>query len=242
MSKRVAIEIGALSFSTKDAATKHFQGILYRYQVGEIIPDPDHTELGWLLERHSEAADKIGTGVKNFSVRDALYGTRCFEVIRVDGKRTDFSFKNCIDGKGPSPQAQVMAALRAEVTSDILDKKREWFTKHGDSEGKVECALTGVRVSFEDAHADHASPYSFGALAVTFLAARGIEPSLALVTPPADNQYQPTLADRALAQEWVAYHHKLAVIRVVAKGANLARAHESKVKKKDRQLDMSSGS
>jgi hypothetical protein len=57
-----------------------------------------------------------------------------------------------------------------------------------------------------------------------------------LVAPSADNQYETRLRDPALASAWRDYHHELAVIRVVAKGANLARSHEGRVKKKDAQL------
>lgn len=61
-----------------------------------------------------------------------------------------------------------------------------------------------------------------------------------LIRPSADNQYQPILADRTLAKDWVAFHHKMAVMRVTAKGANLAKAHEGKVREKDRQLKLHS--
>jgi hypothetical protein len=43
------------------------------------------------------------------------------------------------------------------------------------------CALMGIRVSQEEAHADHAPPRSFGTLAVTFLKTRGIEPDSTFV-------------------------------------------------------------
>jgi hypothetical protein len=58
------------------------------------------------------------------------------------------------------------------------------------------------------------------------------------MTPPADNHYERRLIDPELAETWRAYHHKLAVIRVVAKDANLRRSHEGKVKRKDQLLQM----
>ena len=149
---RIPVKVGPLSFATKREAGEHFRVILYRHEIGQRIPDPDAAELEWLLERHSEAADKIGSGVDYFSVRDAIYGTRCFEVARVDGTATDFSFKNCVDGKAPSAQARVLDALRAAVTPDILDKKCAWFETRGDREGKLACAITGAMVSFEAPH------------------------------------------------------------------------------------------
>ncbi len=233
---RIALEIGGLSFPTKSTAADHFRKMLYRHEIASQIPDPDATELNWLLERHPEFRDKLGGGIEHFSVRNALYGTRCFEIVRKDGSTTDFSFHSCVGGKAPSPLAEAITALRAEVAEDILQKKREWFAAHRDAEGKVPCAITGARIAIEEAHADHAPPRSFGTLAIAFLEARGIDPGTGFVTPPGDNQYQPRVVDRTLAEEWRAYHHKLAVIRVVLKGANLGRAHEGKVKKKDKQL------
>jgi len=90
---------------------------------------------------------------------------------------TDFSFGSCVNGKAPSPMTEAIAALRAEVTEDILRKKRDWFRENGDAEGKVVCAISGARISIEEAHADHAPPRPFGTLSVAFLRARGIEPS-----------------------------------------------------------------
>ena len=101
--------------------------------------------------------------------------------------------------------------------------------------GKVPCALTGSLVAIDEAHADHAPPYTFDVLANTFLAARGIVPSEDMLTPPADNQFGRTLVDRALAEEWRAYHHRLAHLRITAARANLARS-EDRAKASDRQL------
>jgi hypothetical protein len=57
-----------------------------------------------------------------------------------------------------------------------------------------------------------------------------------MVTAPGDNQYQPRLVDAQLEKDWIGFHHDMAVIRVVAKGENLRKAHEGRVKKADRQL------
>lgn len=232
------IEIGALSFATKSLAIEHFKAILHKYEFGKQIPEPDATELAWLLERHPEYQEKVGCGVDHFRVRAALYGTRCFEIVRTNGSNTDFSFRQSIDGRAPTALSELLNALRAEVADDIKQRKREWFAKNGDASGRVRCAITGTLVTIDEAHADHAPPRTFGTLAIAFIEARNISPDPKLVTPPADNQYQPRLVDSQFAKEWRAYHHKLAAIRIVAKHANLSRSHEGKVKRKDRQLRM----
>ena len=234
----IALEIGPLSFPSKSAASEHFRTMLYRHGVGSYIPDPDASELGWLLERHPEYGEKLGPGIKGFRVRKAVFGTLCFEVVRTDGSTTDFSFNSCVEGKRPSELTEAITALRAEVTDDIMQKKREWFRDNGDHEGKVACAITGARITIDQAHADHAPPRPFGTLAIAFLEARGIAPDRSFVSPPADNQYQPRLTDRALAEIWRAYHHKIAVLRIIEKKASLSSAHEGKVKSKDKQLRM----
>jgi hypothetical protein len=132
---KISLEVGGLSFPSKTTAT--VQTDRDRYQMGERIPDPDATELSWLLERHPDFRDKVGCGIAYFSVRLAEFDTRCFEIVRKDGSSTDFSFGTCIDGKAASPLSEAVAALRAAVTGDILQKKREWFRERGDADDKV---------------------------------------------------------------------------------------------------------
>jgi hypothetical protein len=229
------ITIGNLRFPTKGAAVKHYQGILYRHAIGVRIPEPDATELGWLLERHHEYRQKLGAGIDHFITENAPYGTRGFRIIRIDQTSTDFSYLKCIDGKAPTALSEAIKAMRAEVIGDILQKKRDYFRDHAGLDGTVPCALTNMPISLDEAHADHAPPRTFGTLAIAFLEARGIDPAT-FVTPSTDNQYEPRIADPALAEAWRAYHHKLAVIRLVAKSPHLALSHQGKVKEKDKQL------
>jgi hypothetical protein len=229
-----AIEIGGLSFPTKEAAADFFRSILYCRPIGSPIPEPDATALHWLLERHPSFPSKVGVGIAHFSIRMTPYGMRGFEIVRIDGTATDFSFLKCLAGKDRLPLAKALQAMRAEVGEDIAQRKREWFQDHGDAGGRVPCTVTGALVTIDQAHADHAPPRTFGTLAVAFLEARELDPS-ALIAPSADNQYGARLIDRAVADAWRAYHHKLAVVRIVSKSVNLGSAHQGKVRTKDRQ-------
>jgi Protein of unknown function (DUF3223) len=230
------LQIGELQFATKAAAVAHFRRILHAYPIGPTVPEPEATQLKWLLHRHDEAAIKIGAGIDHFQIACALYGKKGFVVVRCDGTTTDFSYLRCVDGKAPSTRAQVFEAMRAEVQGNILDRKQAYFNAHADAAGKVKCAVTGALISIDEAHADHAAPWTFNNLAVAFLTARGIKPDdPSLITPPADNQYQPRLVDRVLAGAWRAHHHSLATIRIVAKNFN-ERSREGRPNPKNRQL------
>jgi len=211
------LEIGMLIFAKKGDAAEHFREILYRYETGVAIPEPDSTHIYWLLERHPEAAAKIGAGIQEFSTRRAMFNTRCFEIRRTDGTTTDFSVKSCLDGKSPSAFAEALRALRAEVTEDTNQMKWEYFRSSKHPDQKVPCALTGRLLSLDEAAADHAPPNTFKALAEKFFSLQAIVPTSDLLTPPRDNQYTPVLANRDLAEQWRAFYRTNANVRIVAR-------------------------
>jgi len=83
-------------FNSKADAISFFQGILYRYSVGDKVTSADGKILADALARHPDASEKVGAGVASFSVRSADFGTRCFWVNRTDGSSEKFSFRACL--------------------------------------------------------------------------------------------------------------------------------------------------
>jgi hypothetical protein len=179
-------------------------------------------ELMRILKRHPDYAQKVGAGVAALGVRSAAYGSQCFEIIRTDDTRTDFSYRVCINGKPSSPLAEAKQAMRAEVNDDIAHAKQQYFAAYGDAEGKVACAVTGEFVTTKTAHVDHAPPWTFNALADTFFELFEIEPDSAFVTAAADNQYVPRIADPEIAQTWRIFHNDRAQLQVVTGAYNLS--------------------
>lgn len=218
---------------SQKTATEHFRQIRNRYADGIPIESAqDHEDLLALLERydaaHGEEDSKIGVGVDVFEVRTNSGSggpTRGFWVRRVDGTITDFSFPWAIRGI-PKPQSQEFAdACRAAVEQELKAAKRRFFETYADSNGHVPCELTDALVSFETAHVDHAHP-SFGALVITFRAARGWHKDIPVgtLTKPADSQFTTTFVDPDVADAFKAFHRGSATLRVIASGANLSRA------------------
>jgi hypothetical protein len=89
------VTVGPLIFSSKQETNEYFRQMLYRYELGDKVSANDAEVLKVLVAMHPEAADKIGVGIKSFSVRSADYGTRCFWVNRNDGSTEKFSFRAC---------------------------------------------------------------------------------------------------------------------------------------------------
>ncbi len=92
----ISLTIGGHTFPTKKAA-KEFNTALRDAQLpGVPVAEPDHSFLCDLLARHPDAAEKIGSGVRHFTVESAKGGTQCFYVTRVDGSKIDFSSDKCL--------------------------------------------------------------------------------------------------------------------------------------------------
>jgi DNA-directed RNA polymerase-4 subunit 1 len=90
--------IASHTFGTQATAVAFIQKVLYRHPPLEPIQDAGHEFLLELLKKHPRKAEKIGVGVKHFTVENAKGGTRCFYITRVDGSRSDFSFMKCLRG------------------------------------------------------------------------------------------------------------------------------------------------
>ena len=92
------ITIGSLHFAKRGDATSFLQTMLNRYDIGDRVGAADEEVLHAVLALHPNADEKIGCGVKHFSVRSADFGTRCFWINRPDGTTEKFSYKTCIRG------------------------------------------------------------------------------------------------------------------------------------------------
>jgi Protein of unknown function (DUF3223) len=222
-------------YNTKTALREYFGALLRRLPIGEVVPDSEASELMWLLGQHPKVTEKIGCGVAFFTVKiNPPYGSRGFWFTRIDGSTDDFSYLVCITP--PSAKDTVLKAMRAEVGLDIRQAKIAYFEQHA-VDGVVPCAISGAPVTIDDADCDHAEPYRFHTLATTFLKANEIEPAPGMVFTDTNNEHR--LVDRALAAKWVAFHHDLACLQIVARRVNTAEGYKSKIKKGTRQLQLS---
>ncbi|HET9741750.1 MAG TPA: DCL family protein [Terriglobales bacterium] len=99
MAKSKPVTIGDKSYATQAEANAFIKELLNSQQLRKPIAEPHHSFLLSLLSLHPRAKEKIGVGVKHFTVEPAMGGTRCFYVTRVDGTRDDFATKKCVRGR-----------------------------------------------------------------------------------------------------------------------------------------------
>lgn len=99
MGRSKPITIGDKSFKTQSEANAFIKEVLNSQPLKTPIPEPHDSFLRSLLALHPRATEKIGAGVKHFTVEPAMHGTRCFYITRVDGTRDDFSTGKCVRGE-----------------------------------------------------------------------------------------------------------------------------------------------
>jgi hypothetical protein len=221
-SMAIAVRVGELEFPTKKAAKVFFKEMLARYSDGEDTNAEDSAHLDKLIERHPEAAQKIGPGIKRFYRQRTDKGTSCFWLERTDGTETEFSYPTCVDAKEKSLYEEFAEACREAVQPDLIATKREYFGKHADHEGRVPCDITGEMIKFDESHLDHKKPMTFQVIVRTFIAANSIVPSRAMLSKPRDQQFSTTFTDQELAKRFRDYHHSLAQLRVIKSRLNLS--------------------
>lgn len=168
----------------------------------------DEAYLAELLERHPHADEKIGVGIAGIGVQTVPgYRTRGFYVQRIDGTRTDFSYRQCLTPS--TPRADVIQAMRLAIADQIIAFKIARF------DGR--CEVTGEPLDWHDADIDHAEPL-FKDIADAFADLYGGYEHITLL-PSIDNGIGQELHPDITAH-FQAFHRDRAVLRIVSKPTN----------------------
>jgi hypothetical protein len=228
-------------FKSKAEALALCKGMLARYRNGESINEQDSRLLQDLLQRHPEARQKVGCGVKRFFRDRTSQGTSCFWLERLDGSCTDFSYKSCVNAKGNSLKQDFAEACRQAVQPELDKAKEAHFQKHGDAEGKVPCEVTGEMVAIYESHLDHKTPMTFEVIVKSFLVANKITIRSNMLSIPKDSQFVTTFADEDLRQQFAEYHNSIADLRIVAAKVNLSLSGSERLTKPKRPVALLAG-
>lgn len=189
--------------------------ILNQLPLGAVQDEESIDFLDALIAMHPEADVKIGVGVHQFVIRPSTVNPwqRTFWIVRQDGTETDFSYRKCITP--PSPLQDFKRACRTAVKPSVLAFKARVF----EAGPIVLCPITGDALTIDEAHVDHASPWTFDRIAMEFLGDR--DPSV-MVRPTEDGSCITEFSDSEIALEFCAFHDERACLRLVSRRANLS--------------------
>lgn len=208
------IEVGGVTFASKEALKRHCQGLTARYVCGGRVKGADDTFLRALLPRHPQAAEKTGVGVSHFTVESMppYFRNKGLMLHRVDGSVVDFSYYACINGN--TPWLDFCNAARYAVTDQIAVFRAMEFSR-----GEQYCPVNGTHLTPATSHVDHCS-FTFAELVNGFLA--GSDWTSVPLKPHPSGAGGYVFADRKYAARFAEYHQAHAGLRLLSPKANFA--------------------
>lgn len=171
---------------------------------------------------HYRADELMGDGVDYFFISNCSINprNRKFNVARVDGSTSDFSYHKALSSTPKKNELEVKKAFRMAVDPFVKDFKRRFFEKNKDSRGYVLCEVTGLKIKISGCHTDHKYPYTFDSLFYRYIKDYNIDVNqVKLIEDPADNR--PILADEDLISSFYSWHEDNARLRCIYWRANL---------------------
>jgi hypothetical protein len=82
---------------TKSRRRKILSTILNSYTPGDMVEAWHEQLLREFVQRHPALEQKLqGQPISHFEVHLCTHGTKCFYMVRSDGKKIDFSYGKCL--------------------------------------------------------------------------------------------------------------------------------------------------
>lgn len=163
-----------------------------------------------LLKRHPDFDIKTNKMISLKITHDAL-NKKALKIIIVnsDDTETDISWRNAINGKGSDVKSDLNSALRSSIENQIWDFKRT----HENI-----CETCG---STQNIHIDHEN--YFEKIVIDFTNGRTDIPTD--FDDMKDNTHRKCfkLSDEKFRKDWIVFHQKNAVLRVLCEKCNLKR-------------------
>lgn len=188
--------------------------MLARYADAEFLNYDDEDILYEFLQRHPEADEKIGVGVRAFfRQKSPDRPTSCFHILRMDGSKTDFGCSACLTGRAPSLRHDFYEACRRSVVAELMHQKQQLFDL---SPSGIRCVRTGELTTIHSSEYRHTEP-RFRDIVSGFIQANNLMLTPSMVTTSQDLQYQTLFTDRAMARASVEFHSRVARLEIFKK-------------------------
>lgn len=215
--RAIPMMLGSKTFRSKQEATDHVRKILHSAVIGASLQGEELEVIRSLLNNHPDAAIKIGSGVARIETR-WNGNAPGFWIIRTDGTETDFSYKNCFASNPEAARRQdFIAAARQAVRPHTEAMQRNFFR---DAKNPT-CPLLGIPLTQENAHVDHAPPFTFERIVDAFCSLNAINPEMPGHCLSMDGWMIPTFSSVVVHDNFVSFHNANAKLRVISNEANL---------------------
>lgn len=208
--QREPIVVGDEQFRNLRALRRRVQDILrggHREVVGQ-----NAKLLLELFKRHPRAEQKFGVGVARVWVA-CSHGIASFEIERLDGSRTDISYKKCLSP--PTPRNYFVTACRNVVEDQISAARERAFA----GAIHIVCPLSGVKFMKSESEVHHQEPYTFEAIVDAFIDEQHLDIAT-IQYAHGDGVTGNKFADAALTRGFFEFHQHCAILQVVSRSAH----------------------
>jgi hypothetical protein len=201
------VNLPSKSFRTQSEAKDYFTKLLNSYELGSTLSTEDSVLIFELLQRHPEAEEKIGVGVRSFFINHAPdHPTRCFYIRRLDGSTTEFAIGSCITSNPPTQEQEFYKACRESVRPYLDEEKLARISEAG---GRVTCCVTGEEVSSDQCEYRHTEP-KFKNIVEEFVKLDKLDLKNVALSTGGDMQSTTGFVDETLRDRFIAFHAKRA--------------------------------
>jgi len=196
------------------AVVRWLQDTAKRYAVGQVLAPDDLAVYEQILERHPNAEAKRGPGIEYVRIDENSGGHKAYTIVQTDGTVEVAGQKTLASKQSRSLMDRLRAACRSAACASTVAYKDDHF---GES-----CALCGALwKSPREMPVDHAPPWPFDRVflawcEVSELTEKKIEPED--FTQRTHGQIH--FAERAVAENFLAFHDKRATLRLLCKDCN----------------------
>jgi len=232
------IKVHDKTFVYKKQALIFFKQMLNSYDFGDVVTPSDKKYLIDLYLENGTRMDKISIPIDFIRVDKVQYGTKCFCFYKVDGSIDTFSYTLCINGDR-KPKRKFIEAARNSIDKDLRSVKQQYFDKNS-SKGRVKCQETGVSSVWEELVVDHRQPNTFSIIVDRFIEVNNIDLNILQYEKDAENKI--VFTQQELANNFRAYHKKLANLRLVRKEINSGRAYQGRSTRQKKDLSINTKS
>ncbi len=213
----MSVKVGNQEFKNQQLVLGEVHKIVEHYAIGSTVSDPKERQfLCDLLQNHPEASSKIGCGIGGFRVVINEHGGKAFNLIRVDGSETDFSYMKCIKGKPSTSLQNFKMACRRAIADYVNEYKNCYFAVYGQG-NLAPCELTGKMLPKENMVVHHEEP-SFDAIVMSFIDKNHINLATVKYIKGIDNHTGVEFKDVGMAKAFLQYHTNICFLQCIDKG------------------------
>jgi 5-methylcytosine-specific restriction endonuclease McrA len=209
--KPQTVELCNKVFLSKEDLKVYIQSILTN--GCKLLTGEEACIISELLSLHPDASEKLGIGLKHIEVGRSPQKTHnCFYVVRLDGSKDNFSYKNCIEkcSQNRLIEKRRIAAYREAVQQQIIDFR---FSEHNPC-----CQICG---STDNLQVDH--EINFISLVNDFESGREYVPTTFENADGTLYSKRFLDCDAEFRSFWQQYHYNHATLRLLCQQCNLTR-------------------